>query len=104
MVEDLQLSDSSGTRVSSDSENEFHSPGQAHQRRKPGHSAGQDSVRSQQDATDPELEFRPRSVSLHRHLSYDEYKQLQYEKFKRAGALGVMSGKHRYDNPSGKFR
>lgn len=43
-----------------------------------------------------DLEFpRPKSVSLHKHMTYEEYRQLQYEKFKRAGALGVL-GKDRY--------
>ena len=96
MVDDLQLSDSSGTRASSDSENEFipsDSP------TKPVHhsnSKRKDSYQSNQSNTDADIEFpRPTSVSLHKHLSYDEYKQLQYEKFKRAGALGVTSAKQR---------
>ncbi|XP_072029677.1 uncharacterized protein [Amphiura filiformis] len=93
MVEDLQLSDSSGTRASSDSEGEFLP---SDHQNKIYRSGGKDLIRSNQNINDEDLEFpRPTSVSLHRHLSYDEYKQLQYEKFKRAGALGVMSAKQR---------
>ncbi|XP_071949140.1 uncharacterized protein [Antedon mediterranea] len=32
------------------------------------------------------------TMSLHKHISYNEYRQKQYQKFKRAGALGI-SGK-----------
>ncbi|XP_038049675.1 leucine-rich repeat-containing protein 27-like isoform X2 [Patiria miniata] len=90
-LEDLHLSDS--VRNSSESDDDYH-----------GNLSNEDAVsrqsrklksashHSMQSAgSNEDLEFpRPTSVSLHRHMTYEEYRQLQYEKFKRAGALGVL--------------
>ncbi|XP_071809766.1 leucine-rich repeat-containing protein 27-like isoform X3 [Asterias amurensis] len=90
-LEDLHLSDS--VRNSSESDGDCHgSEGNEEQMMRQSRklqSGSHHSIHSVGSTED--LEFpRPTSVSLHRHMSYEEYRQLQYEKFKRAGALGVL--------------
>ena len=94
-IEDLNLSDT-GTH-SSGSENEYEPRGKLDpgDRLNPFQSSSRLSVRSSLSNMS-DLEFpRPKSVSLHKHMTYEEYRLLQYQKFKRAGALGVL-GKDKY--------
>ncbi|XP_038049697.1 leucine-rich repeat-containing protein 27-like isoform X5 [Patiria miniata] len=104
-LEDLHLSDS--VRNSSESDDDYH-----------GNLSNEDAVsrqsrklksashHSMQSAgSNEDLEFpRPTSVSLHRHMTYEEYRQLQYEKFKRAGALGVLGREKRKKKKRKKIR
>lgn len=89
-IEDLNLSDTASQ--SSDSETEYNPKN----RLDPGdrlnnfQSSSRLSARSSMSNIS-DLEFpRPKSVSLHKHLTYEEYRQMQHQKFKRAGALGVL--------------
>lgn len=89
-IEDLNLEDST---ASSESDSEYSSHkalDHLEQTSQAFVSPSRQSVYSTiSNASD--LEFpRPKSVSLHKHMTYEEYRQLQYEKFKRAGALGVL--------------
>lgn len=89
-IEDLNLEDST---ASSESDSEYSSH-KALDHLEQNHQAfvspsRQSVFSTMSNASD--LEFpRPKSVSLHKHMTYEEYRQLQYEKFKRAGALGIL--------------
>ncbi|XP_022108658.1 leucine-rich repeat-containing protein 27-like isoform X2 [Acanthaster planci] len=97
-LEDLHLSDS--VRNSSEGDDDYHgnlsSEDAVSRQSRKLKSASHQSIQSVESNED--LEFpRPTSVSLHRHMTYEEYRQLQYEKFKRAGALGVLGRENEKD-------
>ncbi|XP_072177915.1 leucine-rich repeat-containing protein 27-like isoform X1 [Diadema setosum] len=91
-IEDLQLSDTASH--SSGSDNEYDHGGRLdatdRHNAQPFQSSSRLSVRSSLSNIS-DLEFpRPKSVSLHKHMTYEEYRQMQYDRFKKAGALGVL--------------
>ncbi|XP_022108661.1 leucine-rich repeat-containing protein 27-like isoform X5 [Acanthaster planci] len=102
-LEDLHLSDS--VRNSSEGDDDYHgnlsSEDAVSRQSRKLKSASHQSIQSVESNED--LEFpRPTSVSLHRHMTYEEYRQLQYEKFKRAGALGVLGREKRKKKKKGQ--
>ncbi|XP_071827290.1 uncharacterized protein [Apostichopus japonicus] len=93
-IEDLNLEDSTTASSESDSEYGPHRLLDDQDQNQAFTSPSRQSMFSTTSGAS-DLEFpRPKSVSLHKHMTYEEYRQLQYEKFKRAGALGVL-GKDR---------
>ncbi|XP_054766608.2 leucine-rich repeat-containing protein 27-like isoform X2 [Lytechinus pictus] len=103
-IEDLNLSDAASH--SSGSENEYDLKNRLDPAERLNHiqSSSRLSIRSSMSNTS-DLEFpRPKSVSLHKHMTYEEYRQLQYQKFKRAGALGVLGKDNMRQISSGRRR
>ncbi|XP_006813352.1 uncharacterized protein LOC100373253 [Saccoglossus kowalevskii] len=91
-MEDLRINDID--RYSSTSSDEYSQPrSKSGGKRRRRVFSGQSRTTIVSDPSD--IEFpRPQSVSLHKPISYNEYRQLQYDRFKRAGALGIL-GKER---------
>ncbi|XP_030841992.1 leucine-rich repeat-containing protein 27 [Strongylocentrotus purpuratus] len=103
-IEDLNLSDAASH--SSGSENEYNPKTRLDPTDRLNHiqSSSRLSVRSSMSNMS-DLEFpRPKSVSLHKHMAYEEYRQLQHQKFKRAGALGVLGKDNMRQVSSGRRR